>query len=146
VAIIRCYFSYLNLVFCHFRGLRMKCLLFLVGSLLCVGCTRSYDGLFYDSCTLYHRPAVALLLKSDRTFQYKFSYYDTLIQGNWRRSHDTITLHSASFLLPRFPLSPRLKYTSNDSIDQFLVVRKKLIPVPSHGRQAQGCFLQKQAK
>jgi hypothetical protein len=124
----------------------MKCFLFLVSSLLSFGCTRSYDGLFYDSCTLYHRPAVTLLLKPDRTFQYTFRYYDTLIQGNWRRSHDTITLHSATFLLPRLSLSPRLKYTDNDSVDQFLVVRKKLIPVLSHGRQEQGCFLQKQAK
>jgi hypothetical protein len=124
----------------------MRCFLFLVGSLISFGCTRSYNGLFYDSCTISHRPAVVLLLKPDQTFQYKFSYYDTLIQGNWRRSHDTITLRSATFPLPRLPLSPSNKYTDNDSIDQFLIVRKKLIPVLSHGRQGQGCFLKKQAK
>ena len=122
----------------------MKYFLFLLALLTISGCAKSYNGVYYDSCTLHHRPSVSLWLNSDNKFLYNFIYSETPIKGTWRRSHDTITLSSKAFLLLKEELTPRIKYSEGDSVDRFLSVGKKLIPIVSSKGAAQGCYLKKQ--
>ena len=110
------------------------------------GCSRVYTGVYYDSCTSYHKLSVSLTLSDKNDFTYNFIYNDTPIKGTWQRSHDTITLRSKTFLVPQEPLSPVIKYTTVDGVDRFTSVGKKLIPITDIKDAKKNCFLSKQQK
>ena len=110
---------------------------------LIVSCKPTVYSLYKSKCYLYGESELILTLKEDKTFNYKFRYYDEIIYGNWLIKKDTLILKSDKFEQILDSFTPKIKNTDIDNLDIYLIRGKKLLIVNKDG-ETNNCYLKSQ--
>ena len=127
--------------------MKIQFLLFVMIFLLS-NCKINYSGRYISRCWIQTRTELFFDVKNDSTFQYFFAYHeisDEEIKGKWEINKDTLILFSPKFLEKRDTLSPIVKNTDLDSLDQYLIRGRKLYPINKIGVK-KTCYLVKAKK
>lgn len=120
-------------------------------------CLIIFSVIFLSSCTIEKKiigkkytsicingiyPNVILLLKKDKTFEYKFAYVEEKVSGNWYIQKDTLFIKSQMFTdIVKSSMTPKIKVSNTDGFDSYLIKGRKLFIINDSNNLNKSCFL-----